>query len=125
MGITYRLDTALGAIIERWEGVITYDMVCEHWLKMASDDQFLSCDKSIVLAFNGTPDFSTLDLHTAIRKVHRENLTHHGRRIAICVKGQDRERLAKAFALFADKGQIIKMFENQTDATDWLLSKQV
>ena len=124
MGITYRRDTTLGVTVERWEGEITSDMICEHWRKLATDDLFLSGNKSLVLALDATPSFSPLELHTAIRKLHTPALAGKGRRVAICVKGQDRERLARAFALFSDPGQIVKLFDNKPGAIDWLLSDQ-
>ena len=46
MGISFEFDPSLGILVERWEGVITSDMLCDYWSWLLRSDEYLAHDKT-------------------------------------------------------------------------------
>ena len=62
VGITFEFDPSLGLLVERWEGVITGDMLREYWGGLFQCDEYLDHDRTLVCIQDAQPDFEVSEL---------------------------------------------------------------
>ena len=120
MGITYQMDPEIGLVVERWEGVITADIVRDHWEAFFPSDDYLRFDRILVSLQEATPGFlveELLPLITTLVTPYRKQRKHWN---ALYVATHEQEYLAELYLTFSGEAGVSRIFKDRTSAIEWL-----
>lgn len=120
MGISYRLDHQLGAIVEHWQGVIDLAVVRGHWLRLFHDPDAFVFDKTIVYAAEAIPSISTMEFKALIEEEVNPSRRWVGHWTAICIGTEAQRPFALAYYMHTGLGEVSSIFLEEESALQWL-----
>ena len=124
MGMSFELDPSLGILVERWEGVITSDMLCDYWSWLFRSDEYLAHDKTLVCLHDAQPAFQVDELVPLIRALvtpYRKQVKHWN---AIWITTHEQEYLAEIYLNFSGEAGTSRIFKGRDLAIEWLRKAQ-
>lgn len=120
MGMSYKVDKALGVVFEKWSGTITAKELGPYWRGLVADPEVLACDKVLVDVRDVVPGFSGEEVRKLVVAILEAPLKERSFKIAVLVSKPVQYGVARQFQVYSSLLSESEVFRDEAEALAWL-----
>jgi hypothetical protein len=121
LAISYQVDSALGIVLECWEGDINAQDLEAHWRLLTNDSVAMACKGSLADISRCSIQFSTDELRRLIRQIVAPAIQGRAWKSAVLVAEPVQHGVARQYGALTEVQNELVIFTDPALARAWLL----
>lgn len=123
MSLSYTIDEEKRLLLVRADGPVTLDSFRQHWTEVFADPEAMKCSRVFVDVRGAEIQFAGAKFMELTRSLYAPTIRGRRFRVAVVVEGALQFGVARQLQMVADAEHTHRVFFDQDEAMEWLLSE--